>query len=156
MTVPPRVGSSSGISVKSGFRWTWGTLGVEQALKPLMNPKTSTRRWLARTTAPWIVALSAGVSPPAVRMPMRFIAKCTPLVPAGPSTWASSPPSRLNDRTAAPRTMVEHRRDLMHHGERGHASACLAPQAELGEDADQHHDRQRDRGRLPTGPRAHR
>jgi hypothetical protein len=28
---------------------------------------------LARTTAPWMVALSAGVSPPAVRIPMRFM-----------------------------------------------------------------------------------
>jgi hypothetical protein len=38
-----------------------------------MNPYTSTRRWLARTTAPWMVALSAGVSPPAVSIPIRFI-----------------------------------------------------------------------------------
>ena len=73
MMVPPRVGSSSGISVKSGFRWTWGTLGLRRLLKPLMKPKTSTRRWLARTTAPWMVAFRAGVSPPAVRMPIRFM-----------------------------------------------------------------------------------
>ena len=73
ITVPPRVGSSSGISVKSGFRCTWGTWGLSRLEKPLMKPNTSTRRWLARTTAPWMVAFKAGVSPPAVRIPMRFI-----------------------------------------------------------------------------------
>src|SRR6185295_1133086 len=30
------------------------------------------RHWFARTTAPLMVAFRAGVSPPAVRMPMRF------------------------------------------------------------------------------------
>ena len=35
MRVPPRVGSSSGISVKSGFRWTCGTCGVQQAAEAL-------------------------------------------------------------------------------------------------------------------------
>ena len=73
MSVPPLVGSSSGIVVNSGLRWTCGTRGLNRLLKPLMKPMISTLRWLARTTAPWIVALSAGVSPPAVRMPMRFI-----------------------------------------------------------------------------------
>jgi hypothetical protein len=38
MIVPPRVGSSSGISVNSGFRRTWGTCGESSALKPLMKP----------------------------------------------------------------------------------------------------------------------
>src|SRR5690242_6054889 len=38
-----------------------------------MKPNTSTLRWLARTTAPYRVALRAGVSPPAVRIPMRFM-----------------------------------------------------------------------------------
>src|SRR5262245_3201106 len=38
-----------------------------------MNPNTSTLSCEARVTAPWMVALSAGVSPPAVRMPIRFI-----------------------------------------------------------------------------------
>ena len=73
MSVPPLVGSSSGISWKSGFRWTCGTRGLNRLLKPLMRPKTSTLSWLARTTAPWMVAFRAGVSPPAVRMPMRFM-----------------------------------------------------------------------------------
>src|SRR2546421_322031 len=38
-----------------------------------MNPMISILSWFARTTAPWMVALSAGVSPPAVRIPMRFM-----------------------------------------------------------------------------------
>ena len=49
-----------------------GTRGLKRLLKPLISPKTSTRSWLARTTAPWMVALRAGVSPPAVRMPILF------------------------------------------------------------------------------------
>ena len=40
-----------------------------------MKPSTSTLHWLARTTAPYIVAFRAGVSPPAVRMPMRFMGR---------------------------------------------------------------------------------
>src|SRR5262245_45078488 len=39
-----------------------------------MKPYTSTLRSLARVTAPWMVALSAGVSPPAVRIPILFMA----------------------------------------------------------------------------------
>ena len=73
MRVPPRVMSSSGIGVNSGLRWTCGTRGLNRLLKPLMKPNTSILRWLARATAPWMVALRAGVSPPAVRMPMRFM-----------------------------------------------------------------------------------
>ena len=49
MRVPPRVGSSSGIGVKSGLRRTCGTRGLNRLLKPLMKPSTSTRRWLARS-----------------------------------------------------------------------------------------------------------
>ena len=56
-----------------------------------MKPNTSTRRWLARTTAPWIVALSAGVSPPAVRMPIRFMCFL-------PAVWGA-PPRRPVPRT---------------------------------------------------------
>ena len=52
MMVPPRVGSSSGIGVNSGLRRTCGTRGLNRLLKPLMKPKTSILRWLARTTAP--------------------------------------------------------------------------------------------------------
>ena len=41
-----------------------GDLGLSRPLNPLMIPKTSTRNWLARWTAPAMVALRAGVSPP--------------------------------------------------------------------------------------------
>ncbi len=56
-----------------GFRWTCGTSGLSSPLNPLMMPTTSMRNWLARSTAPRMVALSAGVSPPAVKIPMRFM-----------------------------------------------------------------------------------
>src|SRR5262249_36594245 len=46
---------------------------LSRPLNPLMMPETSMRNWLARWTAPRIVAFSAGVSPPAVRMPIRFM-----------------------------------------------------------------------------------
>ena len=39
MIVPPRVGSSSGIVVNSGFSRTCGTRGLNRLLKPLMKPK---------------------------------------------------------------------------------------------------------------------
>ena len=41
MSVPPLVGSNSGISWNSGFRWTWGTRGLKSELKPLIRPKIS-------------------------------------------------------------------------------------------------------------------
>src|SRR5258708_30528381 len=47
--------------------------GLKRQLKPLIRPTISSLSWLARVTAPWMVALSAGVSPPAVRMPIRFM-----------------------------------------------------------------------------------
>ena len=50
------------MGVNRGFSGTCGTRGLNRLLKPLMNPRTSTRLSLARVTAPWIVALSAGVS----------------------------------------------------------------------------------------------
>src|SRR4051794_18357897 len=86
MSVPPIVESSSGMSWKSGFRKTCGTRGLVKLLKPLISPTTSIRSWLARTTAPWMVALRAGVSPPAVRIPMRFTNRryCAP--PAAPAS----------------------------------------------------------------------
>ena len=51
----------------------WGTRGLNRLLNPLMKPSTSIFRWQAWVTAPWMVALRAGVSPPAVRIPIRFM-----------------------------------------------------------------------------------
>jgi hypothetical protein len=55
------------------LRRTCGTRGFKRPLNPLIRPTISTRRWLARVTAPAMVAFRAGVSPPAVRMAMRFM-----------------------------------------------------------------------------------
>src|SRR5262245_6562922 len=100
MIVPPRLVSSSGISEKRGFRWTCGTWGLRRLVKPLMKPYTSTRRLLARVTAPPTVAFRAGVSPPAVRIPIRLTGNtslsldCTTRAPPSPRMvleWAIHP-----------------------------------------------------------------
>ena len=46
---------------------------VEQAIEPFYQPENFKLQLIRSTTAPWIVAFIAGVSPPAVRIPIRFI-----------------------------------------------------------------------------------
>src|ERR1041384_6756355 len=73
-----------------------------------MRPMISTLSWLARVTAPAMVALSAGGSPPAVRMPMRFI-------PGRPSLRLAlhGPPGRPG-RFKGEERVVNPRGDLVH------------------------------------------
>src|SRR5512143_1674069 len=104
-----------------------------------MNPYTSTRRRFAWTTAPLTVALRAGVSPPAVRIPMRFMTPSLPRARTGaatkdailrPPVGSGEAPQDLDEDDRGDCDPGDAPHDRRHQGEAGESRGVALPRVD--------------------------